>query len=93
VDLALERLAEDRLSLTGQLLHSRTPHLRNRQFHVLLLRGEQVLAHTMASGSGEFHLSFVQRGGLRLVLELPRGGGIAVELPEGGSLTPTQQQR
>lgn len=69
IDLRLESV-RDRLYLIGQILNSEKPEQAMYGIDILLLRGEDLVARTKASSSGEFELQCDRDRALRLFVNI-----------------------
>ena len=83
IDLKIEPdLVKNRLSLVGQILDSENPESIPPGIDVVLLSGEDLVAKTTATQSGEFALQCEQCENLRLFINIRGDRAIGVALSE-----------
>ncbi len=81
IDLRLESV-RDRLYLIGQILNSEKPDQAMYGVDVLLLEGEDLVARTKASSSGEFELQCDHDRPLRLFINIRGHRAIGIVVPD-----------
>jgi hypothetical protein len=84
IDLRLEAdPVRNRVLLIGQILDSDHPEKPMGGVDVILLNGEELLAKTRASSSGEFNLQCERENDLRLFINIPGQSPIGIDLIDG----------
>ncbi len=81
IDLRLESV-RDRLYLIGQILNSEKPDQAMYGVDILLLEGEDLVARTKASSSGEFELQCDHDRALRLFINIRGHRAIGIVVPD-----------
>jgi hypothetical protein len=81
IDLRLENV-RDRLYLIGQILNSEKPDQEMYGVDVLLLEGEELVARTKASSTGEFELQCDRYRALRLFINIRGHRAIGIVVPD-----------
>jgi hypothetical protein len=82
VDLRLEALGVEKVSLVGQVLRSSHGSAPVAEAPVVLQKGSKTVAGTITNPLGEFHLEYAKDSGLMLIVSIPAGKPLAVVLPE-----------
>jgi hypothetical protein len=82
IDLRLDRDADERVFLVGQIFKSGQLPKTLRELTVLLLSGNRVVQQTAPNPFGEFQLNFRRDPGLRLHIGIPKRRSLEISLPD-----------